>query len=370
MPRLALPLLTAAPLLSLLLLLPRPSTAQHVRGPQAGAALNLGAVAFRLTLFGVGLLLLPEPGLGQQQLGLVNRFQREESPQGLGGGGGAPLLRGHSELTRCPQGEGFVAAEACRLAQAVLRTALDRAEEQYRINLLNREAKKKMPPVPFLSKSNLAKLVENVMLPTWPCPLEGRFGIWGEGGKWVCLTHAGRIQNPVTISIGSKGDMSFESEMYHRLNATIHTFDPTLTKEQKQEMGSIPFLTFHDAGLSGKNEIKATLATFPRGLRNAVLLTAPQLLEEAGATYIDIFKIDCEGCEYGVVDDMVALYDRNTVPFGQILMEIHFRKRIPAARQLVAKLEDLGYRMFHAEENAYYMDGYEIAFIHESLARA
>jgi len=51
-------------------------------------------------------------------------------------------------------------------------------------------------------------------------------------------------------------------------------------------------------------------------------------------------------------------------------MEIHFlTTQFIAARDLVAKARDLGYRMYHAEPNAYYVAGYEVALIHESLTR-
>lgn len=279
------------------------------------------------------------------------------------------LLGTHSQLQQCPKDQGDDASEACKVARAVLRSALNRAEEQYNINLRNRKA---MDRGTLMTNPGIARvrLKEAVLLPTWPCPLEGRFGLWGEGGKWLCLVHSGKTQEPMTFSIGSRGDVSFESEMSKRLNATIHTFDPTLDGPQQRRMRAIPYLSFHNAGLSGKDQIIPTRAKFPPQFRNAVLLTVPEVLEALNVSYVDVFKIDCEGCEYGVVEDMVKLYDRTTVPFGQILMEVHFLiQQHIAARNLVTRLEGLGYRMYHSEPNAYYAAGYEVAFIHENLTR-
>lgn len=67
-------------------------------------------------------------------------------------------------------------------------------------------------------------------------------------------------------------------------------------------------------------------------------------------------------------EDIAKLYTRDTVPFGQLQIEVHkiggFGKKLV---QLVMSLEKLGYRMFHAEVNGYYEEGMEIAFIHERL---
>jgi len=119
--------------------------------------------------------------------------------------------------------------------------------------------------------------------------------------------HSGVTQKPVTYSIGSRGDVSFESEMHARLDAAIHTLDPTLDKKQQARMRAISYLEFHNAGLSGEKYIEVTRAKFPPPFRNAVLLTVPQVLTALKTPWVDVFKIDCEGCEYGVVEDMASI---------------------------------------------------------------
>jgi len=82
---------------------------------------------------------------------------------------------------------------------------------------------------------------------------------------------------------------------------------------------------------------------------------------------VDVFKIDCDSCEYDVVDDMMRVYTRDTVPFGQILMEFHFifgggasgdRAVSGSCLEASELLEALGYRLFHAEVNMLYPDHY------------
>jgi len=54
-------------------------------------------------------------------------------------------------------------------------------------------------------------------------------------------------------------------------------------------------------------------------------------------------------------------------PSGQIQMEVHNLNDIGRLSKLFTVLERLGYRLFHAEHNAYCVECYEIALIHETL---
>lgn len=363
-------LLAAAPILALVLLA-SPCAAQQKWEVPAGVTVRaFRGATVRCLLFGAWSLSFPRPGWGQQTVGRVVKFEKEEA-QLMQPSRAVPNATAEPSPLSSPSDAALSGnsgdSGSGGVQKAELRSALDRAEEQYRINIRNRNATEdgglmtnpQVKPI---------RLMEAILLPTWPCPLEGRFGTWGEGGKWVCLLHSGVTQSPLTVSIGSNGDATFETELYNRLNAVIHTYDPTLTEAKQRYIDSLPFMTFHKAGLSGQNDIEATRKRYPR-LRDAVLLTVPGLIARLNVTFIDIFKIDCDGCEHGVVEDMALHYDRTTVPFGQILMEIHFTNHLPINQKLVATLESLGYRMFHTEWNAIYKYGFEVAFIHERLTK-
>ena len=74
---------------------------------------------------------------------------------------------------------------------------------------------------------------------------------------------------------------------------------------------------------------------------------------------IDIFKIDCEGCEWDTYD---TWFDEDN-DIGQILVETHYAP-MPNAKDFFYKLHDHGYVIFSKEPN-YYMDGrgVEYAFL-------
>ena len=50
--------------------------------------------------------------------------------------------------------------------------------------------------------------------------------------------------------------------------------------------------------------------------------TLSALMQERGHSYLDILKIDIEGSEYGVLEQMI---EQNIIPFTQLLVEYHDR---------------------------------------------
>lgn len=79
--------------------------------------------------------------------------------------------------------------------------------------------------------------------------------------------------------------------------------------------------------------------------------------------------LSVQGCEFAVVEEMASVFTRDAPPFGQILMEIHDTRNVTSMVRLIGTLENLGYRLFHTEVNAYHSQCYEIALIHETLVR-
>ncbi|GJP41734.1 hypothetical protein CLOM_g1375 [Closterium sp. NIES-68] len=139
-------------------------------------------------------------------------------------------------------------------------------------------------------------------------------------------------------------------------------------------MRALSFLHFRAVGLSGE----ADLQTYRRKNPTKLFVTLARLLALLNHTYVDVFKIDCEGCELEVIKDMSASYGSQpaklaihggTLPFGQILMEFHHLHKPAVLLPALYALENLGYRMFHAEFNAICPSCVEISFIHEGLVK-
>ena len=123
-------------------------------------------------------------------------------------------------------------------------------------------------------------------------------------------------------SVGSNVQYDFELEAFQTWGASIFTFDPTLNEGDVQRMRSLPFLHFEPLGLTSTAEIEALGSDKPLGGRQYVNLM--QMIAMTGRPFVDVVKIDCEGCEYAVLDELGALYSKTRLPpFRQLCVEFH-----------------------------------------------
>ncbi|CAI5970831.1 unnamed protein product [Closterium sp. NIES-64] len=203
-----------------------------------------------------------------------------------------------------------------------------RAEENYWENLLlRREASNGTLYPPPASMTNIT-MKTLLLIPTYSCPVNERIGKWGDGGKWTCLLPGAIQTDPVVYSIGSFGQYDFEDAIYKILHVQPHTFDPFLHPSTAAHMQTVPSLIFHPIGLSANSSIEYNRQKFS----GAEFMTLGGIMQLLNHTYVDIFKIDCEGCEEamiaefgeanGNVSAQLSLHG-GTLPFGQILIEIH-----------------------------------------------
>ncbi|CAI5518646.1 unnamed protein product [Closterium sp. Naga37s-1] len=135
-----------------------------------------------------------------------------------------------------------------------------------------------------------------------------------------------RLLGPVNQHL--RGSYDFEEQFARAHAGAIFTFDPFLKPAVEEQMRDLPFLSFRAIGLSGE----ADLQTYRRKNPTKLFVTLARLLALMNHTYVDVFKIDCEGCELEVIKDMTASYGSQpaklaihggALPFGQILMEFH-----------------------------------------------
>jgi len=70
------------------------------------------------------------------------------------------------------------------------------------------------------------------------------------------------------------------------------------------------------------------------------------IMQRLGHKEIDLLKMDIEGAEYKVIDDLI----KDKLPIRQIAVEFHHRFRefgILKTRQYVKKLRNTGFRLFY-----------------------
>ena len=106
------------------------------------------------------------------------------------------------------------------------------------------------------------------------------------------------------------------------------------------------------------------LAAVRRGYAEAFeveVRTLSSLMKELGHERLDVLKMDIEGSEYDVLEQVIE----QGIHIDQILVEYHHQfKNVPTSRTArnVASLRRHGYRLFHIAET-----GREYSFVHERL---
>jgi len=66
--------------------------------------------------------------------------------------------------------------------------------------------------------------------------------------------------------------------------------------------------------------------------------------------YVDILNIDWKGCEVRVLNEMVATYNRSSVPFGQVIIKAQGDPTTFAPTlKVLTTLRNLGFALFHVE---------------------
>ncbi|GJP71661.1 hypothetical protein CLOP_g2474 [Closterium sp. NIES-67] len=248
-------------------------------------------------------------------------------------------------------------------------TALCQAESAFQVNLaLRRAALGAEQPLTL----SLAEMKELIYVPLYPCPYEERIGEWGDGGKWVCMIASALQKQPLVYSVGSNEQFAFEQGMAESVRTKAFTFDPFISAAQQAHMRSLPFLHFHAIGVAGEE----SLAYYHKQNPTYDFRTLAQLMAFLNHSYVDVLKIDCEGCEVAFVRDIARAYgsepaalasNGGVLPFGQVLMELHQITNTKAMLALLYTFESLGYRLFHVETNPLCLICIEVAYIHESL---
>ena len=195
-----------------------------------------------------------------------------------------------------------------------------------------------------------------------------------EYGGWTVipeLIDAGSV----VYSVGVGSDITFDRALIERFGCTVHSFDPTpMAREWIAQQDVPPEFAFHPLGLANTDEEVAfamplqegwdSFSLPPEGSDEETVDCPVRRLETIasglGHSRIDLLKMDIEGFEYGVIDDVLAGPLRPT----QWLIEFHHAMMhfvTDQTRRAVKQLETAGYRLF-AVSNV----GHEYSFVHES----
>lgn len=187
-------------------------------------------------------------------------------------------------------------------------------------------------------------------------------------GAWPCI--AKRLhKDSVVYSVGVGFDTGFDQALIAEFGLVIHGFDPTpRVIEWLQRNPQPAAFEFHPLGLAWmdgelsfaaptrENAVSGTVV--PAAVVDQETVSVPvsrlsTIMSELGHERLDLLKMDIEGAEYAVLDDML----QSGILPDQLLVEFHHGKRrkgrfpVSATRQRVDALISKGYKVFWASQS-------------------
>jgi len=185
-------------------------------------------------------------------------------------------------------------------------------------------------------------------------------------------------KHSIIYSFGIGEDISFDRTIIENHDCTVFGFDPTPKSINWINSQNLP-LKFHflDFGISNKSGfVDFYLPKNPEYVSGSIIIrnelyekiivqmkSFNDIISELGHKHIDVLKMDIEGSEYEVIDDILNA----PVLIGQILIEFHdrFVENGKMKTQLaIKKLKNHGYEIFSISET---LD--EISFVNKKLLK-
>jgi len=161
-------------------------------------------------------------------------------------------------------------------------------------------------------------------------------------------------ERPLVFSLGLAENLSFDLGMIQEFAAVVHGFDPTPVSREFVEKTDLPTdFHYHAVAVAGHDGWIDLIERHGKGgkKRGPVFQKAPclrltSILKNLQLEKIDVLKMDIEGSEYGVFDDILPAGILPT----QIAVEFHHRFEeigIQKTRRAHQALERHGYRLAH-----------------------
>jgi hypothetical protein len=198
----------------------------------------------------------------------------------------------------------------------------------------------------------------SVGFPSWSCD-ETLVGFFGDGTKWVCgLRELAARRSCVVYSFGGAANTQFENAIRDMTRCEVHTFD--LDCMERCVWGGAcyagPRLACHKVRVGGKDNDKTTPPT----------MSLPTMMRTLGHKHVDILKIDIEGAERGLFQQLAKQrFDWRAI--GQVLLETHEQSASEDEGLLLGLIDQADGQLtaFHSEINIYHTQSREVAFVHD-----
>jgi FkbM family methyltransferase len=163
----------------------------------------------------------------------------------------------------------------------------------------------------------------------------------------------------VVYSFGIGRNISFELSLIAKYGVKVHAFDPTPgVREWLETRKTPPELLYHPIGVEGfdgtvvlhsnpdHREVSQSAQRWEgKGGVSVPVHRLSTVMEQLRDARVDLLKLDVEGSEYAVIDDLLM----QRLPVGQILVEFHHRFPSIGRQKTIGALRALdraGYRIF------------------------
>lgn len=196
------------------------------------------------------------------------------------------------------------------------------------------------------------------------------------GGFYVCPAFIN--ENSIVYSFGIGEDISFDRAIIENCNCKVFGFDPTPKSINWVNNQQLPLkFSFYKFGINNTTGIvDFYLPKNPNHVSGSSIIqdnidmreklsvnmkTINDIVRELGHSHIDILKMDIEGSEYEVIDNILS----SKIIINQILIEFHerfFKKGKLKTQDVVKKLNRHGFEIF-AVSDTYQ----EVSFINKRL---
>ncbi len=199
------------------------------------------------------------------------------------------------------------------------------------------------------------------------------------GADWADWVVSPGLLGPESIvySFGLGQDVTFETELIGAVNCRVYGFDPTPKSLQYLQSQKLPkkfsVLPYGLSTINGEKSFGDPVegdSGFSFSTRSSVrhstklaVRTLRSIMDELNHPTIDLLKIDIEGEEFDVIEQMIAA----GIQPGQFLVEFHHVPKwglgkLSDSRRSVDRLHKAGYLIFDISPG-----GREFSFIHRSV---
>jgi FkbM family methyltransferase len=196
------------------------------------------------------------------------------------------------------------------------------------------------------------------------------------GGFYICPDFLN--ENSIVYSFGIGEDVSFDNDIIRKHNCCVFGFDPTPKSIFFVKNNNVhDKFKFFEYGIGIKNEyVDFFLPINPEYVSGSVIKQKnidisnnicvqmkilKDIMNEFGHTHIDILKLDIEGSEYDVIENIL----NDKISITQIVIEFHDRfmeNGSLKSKQTIDKLNSHGYEIFAISDSFE-----EISFINKSV---